>query len=272
MFTLSVTIINIPFLLIDKSLTPLWIAVCADFCFITFFWLYLWGLLFEELDYGTPWYMIIIHLPCALVIQPFASVAEGLSAIWGSSSSLAPHPDRRMLTLCALSHVLAGHRTLRGHCQEVMAPPKTAHRACPDPSTGGASAQDSPRPPPFPISIRTIFPIPPSTLPSPPPATLVRLALSASPLLEPFIPPVEASRARESARARRTSISECEEAHLILLFHSARVVCGVWPATGTSTTWRRPHSGPEARGGQTRRRAARPTPVRDPRGPAPLPT
>lgn len=46
-FTLAVTVINIPFLLIDKSLTPLWIAICADFCFVCFFWLYIWGILFQ---------------------------------------------------------------------------------------------------------------------------------------------------------------------------------------------------------------------------------
>ena len=80
-FTLAVTIINIPFLLVDKSLTPLWVAVCADFCFVTFYWLYLWGLLFQELDYGQKWWRIMIHIPCAVVIQPFASIAEGLSAI-----------------------------------------------------------------------------------------------------------------------------------------------------------------------------------------------
>lgn len=85
-FTLAVTIINIPFLLVDKSLTPLWVAVCADFCFVTFYWLYLWGLLFQELDYGQKWWRILIHIPCAVVIQPFASIAEGLSAIWAMSS------------------------------------------------------------------------------------------------------------------------------------------------------------------------------------------
>ncbi|MBW0505521.1 hypothetical protein O181_045236 [Austropuccinia psidii MF-1] len=85
-FTLAVTIINMPFLLVDKSLTPLWVATCADFCFVTFYWLYLWGLLFQELDYGQKWWRIMIHLPCAVVIQPFASIAEGLSAIWAMSS------------------------------------------------------------------------------------------------------------------------------------------------------------------------------------------
>lgn len=44
-FTLAVTIINLPFTLIDKSLTPLWLAIIANFCFITFYTIYTWGLL-----------------------------------------------------------------------------------------------------------------------------------------------------------------------------------------------------------------------------------
>ncbi|KAM0756412.1 family 2 glycosyltransferase [Meredithblackwellia eburnea MCA 4105] len=85
-FTLGVTIINLPLGFIEHALTPLWVAVCANFCFITFFTLYLWGLLFQELDYGQTWWKIPIHLLCAIIIQPFASVAEGLSAIWAMSS------------------------------------------------------------------------------------------------------------------------------------------------------------------------------------------
>lgn len=46
-FTLAVTIINLPFTLIDKSLTPFWLAICANFCFITFYTIYTWGLIFQ---------------------------------------------------------------------------------------------------------------------------------------------------------------------------------------------------------------------------------
>jgi hypothetical protein len=28
----------------------------------------------------------MIHLPCAIVLQPFAAILEGLSAIWAMSS------------------------------------------------------------------------------------------------------------------------------------------------------------------------------------------
>ncbi|KAH8916814.1 glycosyltransferase family 2 protein [Atractiella rhizophila] len=85
-FTLAVTVVNFFLVFVDESLTPVWIAACADFCFITFYTLYLWGLLFQELDYGQKWWMIPVHLICSVVIQPFASVAEGLSAIWAMSS------------------------------------------------------------------------------------------------------------------------------------------------------------------------------------------
>lgn len=37
MFTLAVTIVNLPLGFIEHSLTPIWVAICADFCFITFF-------------------------------------------------------------------------------------------------------------------------------------------------------------------------------------------------------------------------------------------
>ncbi|GAA5994904.1 uncharacterized protein JCM10292_004422 [Rhodotorula paludigena] len=85
-FTLGATIVNLPLGFIEHSLTPLWIAVCANFCFITFFTLYLWGIFFQELDFGQTWWKVPIHLLCAIPIQPFASVAEGLSAIWAMAS------------------------------------------------------------------------------------------------------------------------------------------------------------------------------------------
>ncbi|GAA5832241.1 hypothetical protein JCM11251_004290 [Rhodosporidiobolus azoricus] len=85
-FTLGATIINLPLGFIEHSTTPIWIAVCANFCFITFFTLYLWGLFFQELDFGQTWWKIPIHLLCAIIIQPFASLAEGLSAIWAMAS------------------------------------------------------------------------------------------------------------------------------------------------------------------------------------------
>lgn len=60
-FTLAVTLINFPFVAFDHSLTPIWVAICADFCFATFYIIYLWGLFFQELDYGQSWYKILIR-------------------------------------------------------------------------------------------------------------------------------------------------------------------------------------------------------------------
>jgi len=48
--------------------------------------LYLWGIFFQELDFGQTWWKIPIHLLCGIIIQPFASLAEGLSAIWAMAS------------------------------------------------------------------------------------------------------------------------------------------------------------------------------------------
>jgi hypothetical protein len=48
--------------------------------------LYIWGLLFQELDYGQKWWKLPIHLICAIPIQPVASIMEALAAIWAMSS------------------------------------------------------------------------------------------------------------------------------------------------------------------------------------------
>ncbi|TNY18979.1 family 2 glycosyltransferase [Rhodotorula diobovata] len=85
-FTLGATVINLPLGFIEHSTTPIWIAVSANFSFLTFFTLYLWGIFFQELDFGQTWWKIPIHLACGLLIQPFASLAEGLSAIWAMAS------------------------------------------------------------------------------------------------------------------------------------------------------------------------------------------
>lgn len=132
-FTLAITVINLPLVAVDSSLTPLWVAICADFCFITFYvslpFGYVPSIRFtvvpltnpvhaDPLPLGSPvprarlceigiaffsslgtltdviligsqgqkWWKIPIHLICSIVIQPFASIAEGLSAIWAMSS------------------------------------------------------------------------------------------------------------------------------------------------------------------------------------------
>lgn len=145
-FTLGATIINLPLGFIEHSSTPIWIAVCANFCFITFFvsriakfrrpnsaltppfrsqTLYLWGIFFQELDFGQTWWKIPIHLLCAIIIQrelsfgrflgfplsagltftppaAFASIAEGLSAIWAMASE-----DFGKVRYCRTGHLEA---------------------------------------------------------------------------------------------------------------------------------------------------------------------
>ncbi|TPX53694.1 hypothetical protein PhCBS80983_g06229 [Powellomyces hirtus] len=86
-FCLVATIINIPFsFIVDGSPSPLWIVVLSNFCFANFYWLYLWGVLFQELDFGTKWYMVPIHFIASIFIQPFASIAEGCAVMWALAS------------------------------------------------------------------------------------------------------------------------------------------------------------------------------------------
>ena len=51
----------------------------------TFVTLYLIGWLFSELDKGTEIHSMLFHF-IALILQPFASVAEGLAAVWALNS------------------------------------------------------------------------------------------------------------------------------------------------------------------------------------------
>ena len=54
-FTLGATVINFAFVAFDQTLTPLWVAIIANFCFMTFYTLYLWGVFVQELDFvGLP--------------------------------------------------------------------------------------------------------------------------------------------------------------------------------------------------------------------------
>ncbi|RKO85615.1 glycosyl transferase family group 2-domain-containing protein [Blyttiomyces helicus] len=86
-FTLVATLVNIPFsFFLDQSYTPEWIAICSTFCFVAFYWTYLWGVIFSDLDAGMPWYWIIIHVVCSIVIQPFASMCEGFAVVWAIGS------------------------------------------------------------------------------------------------------------------------------------------------------------------------------------------
>ncbi|KAI9137418.1 family 2 glycosyltransferase [Paraphysoderma sedebokerense] len=86
-FCLIATIINIPLsLLIDGSATPIWIAVLSSFCFAVFYWLYLFGLIFQDLDYGTPWYLMIIRFFLGIILQPFCSILEGAAVAWAMGS------------------------------------------------------------------------------------------------------------------------------------------------------------------------------------------
>ncbi|KAI9137422.1 glycosyl transferase family group 2-domain-containing protein [Paraphysoderma sedebokerense] len=86
-FCLIATVINIPFsFLVDGSDTPAWIAACSSFCFGVFYWLYLWGLVFQDIDYGTAWYRMIYRFFLGIFLQPFCSLLEGAAVVWAMAS------------------------------------------------------------------------------------------------------------------------------------------------------------------------------------------
>lgn len=93
-FCLVATVLNVIFsLLLEWSgPSPYWVYVLACFCFGAFQWLYIGGLLFQELDYGYAWYQwwqIPAHAIALLFIQPFMAVVEGCAVIWAMSTDPA---------------------------------------------------------------------------------------------------------------------------------------------------------------------------------------
>jgi hypothetical protein len=93
-FCLVATVLNVIFsLLLEWSgPSPYWIYVLACFCFGAFQWLYIGGLLFQELDYGYEWWQwwqIPAHAIALIFIQPFMAVVEGCAVIWAMSTDPA---------------------------------------------------------------------------------------------------------------------------------------------------------------------------------------
>ncbi|ORY27600.1 hypothetical protein BCR33DRAFT_802628 [Rhizoclosmatium globosum] len=77
---LSVTIVNIAMsFLVDGSGSPLWLVTLSAFSVGVLVWLYIWGIIFQDLHHKTPWYMIIVHVLSAVVIQPIATIVEAAS-------------------------------------------------------------------------------------------------------------------------------------------------------------------------------------------------
>ena len=85
-FCLTVTIINIPLsVVVDPAPSPFWLSLISVFSFGCLYWIYLWGIIFQELDYGTPWYMGIVHLIATVPLQLASSIIEAAALIYAMS-------------------------------------------------------------------------------------------------------------------------------------------------------------------------------------------
>ncbi|KAJ3080112.1 hypothetical protein HK102_003295 [Quaeritorhiza haematococci] len=81
------TLVNIPFSFwVDGGPTPIWLALAGNFNFACLYWLYLFGVLFQEIDNGTALWLILMRALVTLVMQPFVTVAEAASVIWALKS------------------------------------------------------------------------------------------------------------------------------------------------------------------------------------------
>jgi hypothetical protein len=130
-FTLGATIINLPLGFIEHSLTPLWIAVCANFCFITFFTLYLCSFHFPfssrvetDLDIST----------CRGLALPGARLRTDLVEDPHPLALRDRHPAVRVDcggSLCHLGYGVRGLRQVRGALLSLSF--STASKHCTDP-------------------------------------------------------------------------------------------------------------------------------------------
>jgi hypothetical protein len=85
---LAVTILNIPFnFILDDNPTVFWIAFLSAFCYANIYWVYVYGMIFQDIDYGYPWYIVLLHIPIVIVLQPVVSVLEAAAIVWAMMDS-----------------------------------------------------------------------------------------------------------------------------------------------------------------------------------------
>ncbi|KAJ3069660.1 hypothetical protein HK102_006861 [Quaeritorhiza haematococci] len=81
------TLLNIPFSFwVDGGPTPIWLAMAGNFNFACLYWLYLFGVIFQEIDNGTALWLMLVRILITLVMQPFVTVAEAASVMWAIKS------------------------------------------------------------------------------------------------------------------------------------------------------------------------------------------
>ncbi|KAJ3369914.1 hypothetical protein HDU91_006762, partial [Kappamyces sp. JEL0680] len=77
------TVLSIPLGLVYPMPTPRWFGLIKDFSFVNFVYLYVIGILVQDIDKKTNPLLILIRIPVTLVVQFIASVLEAASVTYG---------------------------------------------------------------------------------------------------------------------------------------------------------------------------------------------
>jgi hypothetical protein len=77
------TIASIPLGFLFPLTTPRWFGLLKDFSFVNFVYLYLIGILIQDIDKKVNPLLIILHIPLTFVIQFAASIMEAASVTYG---------------------------------------------------------------------------------------------------------------------------------------------------------------------------------------------
>ncbi|RKO97010.1 hypothetical protein CXG81DRAFT_11644 [Caulochytrium protostelioides] len=80
---LYATIASIPLGIVIQLDTPRWFGILKDFSFITFVYIYVLGILIQDIDKGLHPAIIILHIPMTIVLQFIAIILEALSVMYG---------------------------------------------------------------------------------------------------------------------------------------------------------------------------------------------
>lgn len=77
------TVISIAYSIYLRDATPRWFGILKDFTFCTFVYLYILGIVVQDIDKGVNPILIILHIPLTFVLQFVAAILESLSVLYG---------------------------------------------------------------------------------------------------------------------------------------------------------------------------------------------
>ncbi|KAJ3208505.1 hypothetical protein HDU67_006697 [Dinochytrium kinnereticum] len=81
--SLYCTIASIVLGFIFKEPTPRWFGLAKDFSFVTFVYLYMYGIFVQDIDKGVNPFLVLLRIPATFVLQFIAVVMEGLAVMYG---------------------------------------------------------------------------------------------------------------------------------------------------------------------------------------------